>query len=132
MKRIITLIILAVVLMCDAGVVNAQKSKSGRSKSSTSASTPIKTYPKIIDHTYYYRLKGGAAFEFEFVDDQTCHLLMYDPYESYEADCPYTYENGYVKIYDPGVLNTPMFDGRLASDGKTIKLSSGYTMKLKK
>lgn len=127
MNRIISVVMLALVLVCGGSQISAQK-KSGSASKSSSASTQ-KSYPDIVNRTFYYKMKDGATLKFQFIDKETCNVIVYDAYEHYESECPYTYEKGYVKIFDPNVLHTPMFDGRVSSDGKTIKLSSGYTMK---
>ena len=131
MYRFIAVMMLALALVCGGISAAAQKKKSGSSKSSSSVIVKKGSdgYPDIVGHTYRYATKG-LSVDFKFTSSSSCIVSVKERGVSASDNAPYVYEDGWVGIYDPGVPDTPMFDGIVSSDGRSIKLESGYTMKL--
>ena len=132
MKRILTVLLLAATLICGGLSADAQKKKSSAKKATSSATMKMNEdgYPNIVGHTYRYS-EAGAKVVFKFnANDVT--ITLSERGQSATEKVPYTYKNGTVGVYDPGVPNTPMFEGELSEDGKSIFLNSGYVMKLVK
>ena len=136
MKRIITVIMLAMALVCGGGVVNAQKKGHGHHKGGKVVSITRNKdgYPNIIGHTYQFTL-NGAHLDFTFNADDLILTIAGDDNNGSNPEsetCTYTYENGCVKIYHAKVEGKPIFEGQISKDGKKLDLTSGSTMTLVK
>lgn len=132
MKRSIAFILLAVAILIGGASVDAKKSsKSARSLSSSSISVRMDEDgdPVIIGHTYRVTM-NGYRYDFAFGYGSVDVIMSSKSYaESYGF--PWEYDGKTVEIYD-GNTDMPMFVGNVSRDGRSIKLNSGYTLKLVK
>ena len=133
MKKIITVIMLALAIVCGGSSVNAhKKGHAHKAKSAISIKKNKDGYPNIIGHTYQYTT-NGAHLDFTFNTDDLILTIAGDDQADNKTEsekCTYTYEKGCVKIYHAKVEGKPIFEGQISADGKILDLTSGSKMTL--
>lgn len=133
MKRILVVLMLACAIIVGGAMVDAKttpKKKSG-SKPKTSVRVEFDSAgdPILEGHTYRVNM-GKERYDFQF-GYGSCDILIKSGNYMTSYGYPWDYDGTNVYIYDPGV-SVPMFQGVVSNDGQSIKLNSGYTLKIVK
>lgn len=130
MKKIITICFLALVMIAGGISTDAKTTKKkSAAKATSSVRVDMDDYgdPIILGHTYRVTMDGNR-YDFSFGYGNVDVIMSNSRYmESYGF--PWEYDGSNVYIYDSGVP-TPMFQGVVSRDGKSIKLNSGYTLRI--
>ena len=131
MKKLISIILIAVALLASGTALEAKtkKSKSGKSSSSITVQKDRDGDPILVGHTYSYK-GGGIRLDLKFLDYGYVDMIATEHGYTQSFTVPWDYDGETVDIYDPAVPQTPMLSGTVSRDGQTIRLITGYTLKI--